>query len=215
MSCRCQARQRELHRPPARGRLASCTSRSTTTATTRRTRSLRRLRSRTFRKTMPRAARAQSTSRPQSWSVRTSPSSAEFPLSPLALGDQLRVVEFRLVAQDVRVGVGGHGQVALPDELGDPRPRHAPQVEQRDPTMTQIVRRPERDPARLARLRDRRPQRVGSARARTAVRRGRDPRGASSDAPIRSSSPGDNSTQSALRVLVVADRSRIRWRRSS
>jgi hypothetical protein len=60
--------------------------------------------------------------------------------------------------------------------------------------VAQIVRRPERDPGRLACLRD---------------------RGAEREARIRSSRSGDTSTQSALRVLIVADRSLTRWRRSS
>ena len=59
-------------------------------------------------------------------------------------GKQPRVVELGLVGEHVRVRVGGHGEVALANELGDPRPRHTAQVQQADPAVAQVVRRPER-----------------------------------------------------------------------
>jgi hypothetical protein len=55
--------------------------------------------------------------------------------------EKLLVVKLGLVAEDVRVGVGGHGQAPLADELPDPRPRHSAQVEERDPAVTQVVYR--------------------------------------------------------------------------
>jgi hypothetical protein len=39
----------------------------------------------------------------------------------------------------VRVRVRRHREVALADELADPRPRDAAQVHEADPTVTQIV----------------------------------------------------------------------------
>ena len=54
--------------------------------------------------------------------------------------NQRSVVELGLVGEHMRVGVGGHGEIALADELGDPRPRDAPQMQQPDPPVTQIVR---------------------------------------------------------------------------
>ncbi len=52
------------------------------------------------------------------------------------------------------VGVSGDRQVALADELTDPGPGHAAQVQERDPAVPQVVRRPEWDRRRFARLRD-------------------------------------------------------------
>jgi hypothetical protein len=40
--------------------------------------------------------------------------------------EHLLVIELGLVGQDVRVGARGHGEVALPDVLADPRPRTPP-----------------------------------------------------------------------------------------
>lgn len=71
--------------------------------------------------------------------------------------EQLAVVEFGLVTEDVRIDVGGHGEAPLSDERADPRPRHSSQVEQRDPPVTEVVRREVRDRSSPARLRDRRP----------------------------------------------------------
>ena len=49
-----------------------------------------------------------------------------------ALGEQGRVVEFRLVQHHVRVDVRGRREVPLADELADPRPGDTAQVEERD-----------------------------------------------------------------------------------
>ena len=77
---------------------------------------------------------------------------------PHDLAEQCLVVEFGLVSEDMRVGVIGHRQVALADELADPRPRCAAEVQQADPPEAQVVRRPQRDAGRPAGLRDRCPE---------------------------------------------------------
>ena len=74
--------------------------------------------------------------------------------------------------RDVRVGVGGHREVALADELADPRPGHAAQVQQRDPAVAEVVRREERD-----RRRPCTPSRSTSAARRRRSRRTAGPRG--------------------------------------
>jgi hypothetical protein len=79
--------------------------------------------------------------------------------------EQSRVVELRLVGEDVRVRVCGDRERALTDELAGAGPRHTAQVEERDAPMPQVVRREQRNGRGLACLRDRRPQRV-----RTGVR---------------------------------------------
>ncbi len=56
------------------------------------------------------------------------------------------VIELCLVGEHVAVGVRCNGEVPLPDVLADPRPRYAPEVEQRDPAVPQVVRREGRDP---------------------------------------------------------------------
>jgi hypothetical protein len=48
----------------------------------------------------------------------------------------------------------GYGQVTLPDEFADPRPRDAAQVQQANPSVSKIVRREERNSRRLASLPD-------------------------------------------------------------
>ena len=72
-------------------------------------------------------------------------------------GEELPVVELGLVAEDMGVGVGGDGEVALPDPLADPRPGDTAQMKQADPAMPQVMWAPERYAFRLARVRDRRP----------------------------------------------------------
>jgi hypothetical protein len=62
------------------------------------------------------------------------------PVTPDRRGEELRVVELRLVGEDVRVRVRRHGEVALTDLLADPSPRDALRVEERDPPVTQVVR---------------------------------------------------------------------------
>jgi hypothetical protein len=69
--------------------------------------------------------------------IRTQPSR----LSQL---EQSRVVEFPLVEHDVRVDVRGRRQVPLADELPDPRPRNAAQVQERDPAVAEVVRAEQR-----------------------------------------------------------------------
>ena len=54
------------------------------------------------------------------------------------------------------------GEVALPDELSDPHPWHPAQMQQRDAAVAEVVRRPERDRGRPARLRYRGAERVGA-----------------------------------------------------
>ena len=76
--------------------------------------------------------------------------------------EELRVVEFRLVREDVRVGVRGDREIALPDLLADASPRHSAQVEEADAAVPEVVRREPRDAGGPTRLRDRRPQRVGT-----------------------------------------------------
>lgn len=53
--------------------------------------------------------------------------------------EELRVVELLLVGEDVRVGVRRDREVALTDELGDPRPRHTAQVKERYAAMAKVV----------------------------------------------------------------------------
>ena len=48
----------------------------------------------------------------------------------LRSSEQFGVVELRLINHRVGVRIGGHGQVALSDELADTRPRHAAKVQQ-------------------------------------------------------------------------------------
>ena len=58
---------------------------------------------------------------------------------------QLRVVELGLVREHVAVRVRRDREAALADELADPRPRHAAQVQQADPAVAQVVRGEQRD----------------------------------------------------------------------
>ena len=77
-------------------------------------------------------------------------------------GEQFRVVNFALLEHHVRVRVRRDGEVALPDELSDPHPWHPAQMQQRDAAVAEVVRRPERDRGRPARLRYRGAERVGA-----------------------------------------------------
>ena len=54
--------------------------------------------------------------------------------------DELPVVELPLVHEHVRVRVRGDGEVALPDVLADPGPRHAAEVQQGNAPVPEIVR---------------------------------------------------------------------------
>jgi hypothetical protein len=54
-------------------------------------------------------------------------------------GHERGVLDLGLIDEDVRVRVRRHREVALADELADPRPRDAAQVHEADPTVTQIV----------------------------------------------------------------------------
>ena len=146
----------------------------------------------------------------------------------------LRVVELGLVDEDVRVGVRGHGQVALADELARSAPTGTPRR-----CSSEIRRwrrscgRPQRDPGGPARLRDRRCGARRRRSRRTGARRGRGPRAAPSVASSASASAGCSSTQNALprlrrrraqpdappRLVVVADERQVdrsrRGRRTS
>jgi hypothetical protein len=53
--------------------------------------------------------------------------------------EQPRVVQLRLVGEDVRVGVRGHREVSLPHVLPDSRPGDAAEVEERDPPVAEIM----------------------------------------------------------------------------
>ena len=70
------------------------------------------------------------------------------------------VIELLLVGQNVRVRVGGDGEVALTDVLPDPGPRRAAEVPERDPAVAEIVRRERRYTGRGAGAGDRRPEPV-------------------------------------------------------
>jgi hypothetical protein len=63
----------------------------------------------------------------------------------------------------MRVAVRGHGQISLPDDLADSRPWDTAQMQERDPSMAQVARREDRDPLRLADLRDRGPEGIRAA----------------------------------------------------
>lgn len=60
------------------------------------------------------------------------------------LAEHPHVVEFRLVAENVRVGVRGDSEVALTDKLPDPRPRLTAQMLERDTTVPQAATQPQR-----------------------------------------------------------------------
>lgn len=53
--------------------------------------------------------------------------------------EELRIVEPRLVRDDVRVGVRGDRKVALADLLTNASPRHPAQVQERDPPVAEVV----------------------------------------------------------------------------
>lgn len=72
------------------------------------------------------------------------------------------VVELVLADEDMRVRVGGDAEVALADELADARPRHPAQMQEADPPVPEVVRAEQRNAGGLARLRDRRAERVGA-----------------------------------------------------
>jgi hypothetical protein len=59
--------------------------------------------------------------------------------------EQSRVVELPFVGDDVRVRASGGYEVVVADELSNPRPRHANQMQQRDAAVAEIVRREARD----------------------------------------------------------------------
>lgn len=46
-------------------------------------------------------------------------------------GEQLRVVELALIGDHVCVGARSRDQIIVPDQLSNPRPRHAREVQQR------------------------------------------------------------------------------------
>jgi hypothetical protein len=62
----------------------------------------------------------------------------------------------------VRIGVAGHLEAALPDELADSRPRNSAQVQERDPPVPEVVRTEQRDTSSPAGLRDRGAKRIGA-----------------------------------------------------
>jgi hypothetical protein len=64
------------------------------------------------------------------------------------------VIELRLISEDMRVGVGRDGKIPLAHLLSDSRPRHAYEVHERDPPVTQVVRRERRHAACHTRPRD-------------------------------------------------------------
>ena len=71
-----------------------------------------------------------------------------------ALSEQGAMVDLAVVEQDVRVDVARHARGALSDERSDLGPGAPLPMQERDPAVTQVMRREQWDPKRLARFRD-------------------------------------------------------------
>ena len=101
------------------------------------------------------------------------------------------------------------GEVALSDELTDPSPGHAAEVQEADAAVSEVVGRPEGNAGGCAGLRDGRAERVGS-------RRSEDTRRTVAILPgpifasMASASTSGRSTQIPRPALLVAARSRTR-----
>jgi hypothetical protein len=76
--------------------------------------------------------------------------------------EQVGVVELRLIAEHMGIRVRCHRQVPLADELANPGPRNAAQMQEADPSMPQIMRAEERNAGGSACLCDRGAKRVGA-----------------------------------------------------
>ena len=89
------------------------------------------------------------------WPAATSAQGVARPQRPghvgVGLREQLGVVELGFVGEHVAVGVRRHGQVPLSDVLSDPRPWHAAQVKEADPSVSEVVRAEGRHAGRRAR----------------------------------------------------------------
>lgn len=132
----------------------------------------------------------------------------------MASDEQPLVVELRFIAENMAVHARCHRQVPLADELADPGPRNAAQVQETDPPMPQIVRAEEWNAGRSARLCDRSAKRVRARAGEETRARLRSSRGPSWPSSASASTSG-SSIQSALRLFVVAARRRTRRRGSS
>src|SRR5437763_804012 len=92
------------------------------------------------------------------WTARASSRLARSARSYEELADELRVVEFAVVEEDVCVGVCGDGERALPDACADQGPGFALTVPKADSAVAKVVRRPGWGAGCFAGSRDRRSQ---------------------------------------------------------